>query len=146
VPLPERRVLSGKPTWYEENFHATCNSDVDDIYQLYVSARTRKVTMDIVHAVGLKTNTVGMSIRELVLSRYTQWTDEQLRKLIHALHLPSLSGTLWKISKTFVKTMPYKATFEEGHFGGESVSVFSKPLGYEFGTRRSWGVMTELKS
>jgi len=123
VPIAERRVLAGKPTWYQEYLGAIPTAMTQVILRLYEHASKHIVTEEILEGLGIrgKSRYIGKPVSFLVQERYERWTEEQLLKLIQNLNIDkhnhlhsnmsvSLSGSTWMIPRKVIKTYP-KAKF-----------------------------------
>lgn len=124
IPLPERRVLSGKPTWYQEYFGAVClYENYVLVYKEYEKKRAEKMTPELASAIGISPRYVGYTVQEVFQKRYTKWTEDQIRKTLHVLELPSLSGQTWTIPKKQVKSYRLPIQWiEDGQWGGNRES------------------------
>jgi hypothetical protein len=122
VPIAERRVLAGRPTWYQEYLGAVPTAITRVILRLYEHASKIIVTEEILEGLGIrgKVKYIGKPVSFLVQDRYERWTEEQLLKLIQNLNIDklnhlnsnsvSLSGSTWTISREVVRLYP-KAKF-----------------------------------
>jgi hypothetical protein len=119
VPLPERRLLSGKPTWYEEHFHAIPDASTRFWYAHYIRRREYKMSSAFLKSVDIDPSYIGQPVKQLFMDRYLQWTEKQINRFLHALRLPALSGNYWTIPKQqirsyslyveWIEDLPYEA-------------------------------------
>lgn len=141
VPLPERRTLAGKPTWYQEHMGAIpATPQTQNIYHRYQRASHIIVTKEMLKELRIKSKQkyIGQPVSFLVQERYARWTEDQIRILVQECGLPhTLSGTVWSIPMKVVKKYPVKVSFRHHHVqhgGGKQHTPIKLP--YRFTLRK----------
>jgi len=134
VIISERRLLAGKPSWYEEYLGAVPYSvKTQHIIEKYATQRKRKLNTDICNELQISHTYAGKSVKTFIKTMYKSVNNNQLKILRAYLHIESLVGSSWMIPISLVRAYNVHASIHKGdiQFGGNSKYIqYDQGIGF----------------